>query len=115
VAIIQRKIYLEKLRMLRDEQIIKVVVGVRRCGKSTVLEMFKDELLASGVSEQNIVFINFEEPETVRAEYEWRKVYGEILSQLQPGQMNYVFLDEVQAVDEWEKLSNQLVAGNFLN
>jgi predicted AAA+ superfamily ATPase len=110
MANIQRERYLDKLRRLRDEHVIKVLVGVRRCGKSTVLEMFRDELLALGVNESLITFINFEEPETVDVEYEWHKVYDEILARLQPDQMNYVFLDEVQAVDEWEKMVDGLHA-----
>lgn len=110
MANIRREIYLEKLHRLRDEHIIKVVVGVRRCGKSTMLEMFKDELSASGVSDRQITFINFEEPETITAAYEWRKVYDEIRAKLQPDRMNYIFLDEVQAVDEWEKMVDGLYA-----
>jgi predicted AAA+ superfamily ATPase len=110
MANIKREIYLGKLRRLRDEHIIKVLVGVRRCGKSTVLEMFRDELSQSGVSARQITYINFEEPEAVKTEYEWRKVYDEILARLQPDRMNYVFLDEVQAVDEWEKMVDGLHA-----
>jgi len=107
---IKREIYLEKLRKLRDEHIIKVIVGVRRCGKSTLLEMFRDELLASNVSQQQITFINFEEPEKIGVEYEWRKVYDKILSGLLPDKMNYVFLDEVQSIPEFEKMINGLQA-----
>ncbi|MDR1358285.1 MAG: AAA family ATPase, partial [Coriobacteriales bacterium] len=72
--------------------------------------MFKDELLASDVSERQITFINFEEPEMVTAAYKWREVYDEILAKLQPRHMNYIFLDEVQAVDGWEKMVDGLHA-----
>ena len=105
---LKREIYLGKLRKLRDEHIIKVIVGVRRCGKSTVLEMFRDELLAGDVEEGQITYINFEEPEVVGVEYEWRKIYDQIIGTLLPTKMNYIFLDEVQNVPEFEKMVNGL-------
>ncbi|MDR1067660.1 MAG: ATP-binding protein [Clostridiales Family XIII bacterium] len=107
---IKRETYMKKLRALRDEHVIKVVTGVRRSGKSTVLEMFKDELLASKVSRNQIIFINFEEPEAIEAEYEWRKVYDQIRSRLLSDKMNYIFLDEVQNVPEFEKMVDGLHA-----
>jgi predicted AAA+ superfamily ATPase len=107
---IKRETYMKKLRALRDEHVIKVVTGVRRSGKSTVLEMFKDELLASKVSQNQIIFINFEEPEAIEAEYEWRKVYDQIRSRLLSDKMNYIFLDEVQNVPEFEKMVDGLHA-----
>ena len=60
---ITREIYLQKLRLLKDQDLIKVITGVRRCGKSTLLEAFRNELLESGISSENIVFFNFEERE----------------------------------------------------
>ena len=60
---IPREEYLERLRNLKHKKLIKIVTGIRRCGKSTVLEMFRDELLDNGVEENQIIFINFEDYE----------------------------------------------------
>ena len=62
---IERKTYLTKLRKLKDQNIIKVITGIRRCGKSTLLEAFKNELLSEGISPENIIFLNFEERENL--------------------------------------------------
>ncbi len=58
---ITREVYLQKLRQLKDTDLIKVITGVRRCGKSTIIQMFRNELVTSGVAFENIVFYNFEE------------------------------------------------------
>ena len=106
--IIKREQYLSKLRKLRDVHVIKVLTGVRRCGKSTVLTMFRDELIESGVDSSRIVAMNFESPESNINANDWRKSYEMIASQLQPGGMNYVFLDEVQTIDQWERMVDGL-------
>ena len=62
---IPREEYLERLRNLKHKKLIKIVTGIRRCGKSTVLEMFRDELLNNGVEENQIIFINFEDYENL--------------------------------------------------
>ena len=61
IETIVRKEYLERLRNLKHKKLIKIVTGIRRCGKSTVLEMFRDELLKSGVRKNQIIFLNFED------------------------------------------------------
>jgi len=104
---ITREIYLYKLRQLKDQDVIKVITGVRRCGKSTLLEAFRNELLKSGVSSENIVFFNFEERENVKFN-DWTALYDEVLSKTNPNQKNYVFLDEVQLITDFEKLVNGL-------
>jgi predicted AAA+ superfamily ATPase len=104
---IAREIYLQKLRLLKDKNLIKVVTGVRRCGKSTLLEAFRDELLKTGVSPGNIVFFNFEERENLKFS-DWIMLYDEILLRINPNQKNYVFLDEVQLITDFEKLVNSL-------
>lgn len=58
---IVRKEYLERLRNLKHKKLIKIITGIRRCGKSTVMEMFRDELLENGVDENQIIFLNFED------------------------------------------------------
>ena len=57
---VQRELYMEKLRRLKDKDVIKVITGVRRCGKSYLLQLFIDELIDSGISEENIILINFD-------------------------------------------------------
>ena len=104
---IRREIYLQKLRLLKDQDLIKVITGVRRCGKSTLLEAFRNELLRSGVSANNIVFFNFEERENIKFS-DWTALYDEVLSKTNPNQKNYVFLDEIQLVDGFEKVVDSL-------
>ncbi|MDR0431495.1 MAG: ATP-binding protein [Tannerellaceae bacterium] len=104
---IAREIYLKKLCQLRDQDLIKVITGVRRCGKSTLLSAFRDELLKSGVNANNIVFFNFEERENIKFS-DWTALYDEILTKTIPGKKNYVFLDEVQLITSFEKLVDSL-------
>ena len=102
-----RETYLKKLRLLRDQDLIKVITGVRRCGKSTLLTAFSNELLESGVSAKNVIFFNFEERENVEFS-NWTVLYDEILTRIEPNQKNYVFLDEIQLIIDFEKLVNSL-------
>ena len=104
---IAREVYLKKLRMLRDQDLIKVVTGVRRCGKSTLLAAFRNELLTSGVNANNIISLNFEERENVKFS-DWTALYDEILARTNPNQKNYVFLDEVQLITDFERLVDSL-------
>ena len=104
---IQREIYLSKLRQLKDQNLIKVITGVRRCGKSTLLEAFKEELLSSGISAENIVFLNFEERENLNFT-NWTSLYDEIIKKVSSTEKYYIFLDEVQLINDFEKLINSL-------
>lgn len=108
---IQRKKYLDFLIRHKDEQIIKVVTGVRRCGKSTLFELYRDYLLTNGVDSSQIIMINFED-----VEYEdlldYRALYNHIKEQLLPDKMNYIFLDEIQHVSEYEKAVDSLFIKN---
>jgi len=104
---ISRETYLQKLRELRDQKLIKVVTGIRRSGKSTLLEAFKNELIESGVAKRNIVFLNFEERENMHL-INWTTLYDEIIKNIKSDKKYYVFLDEVQLVDDFEKLINSL-------
>ena len=100
---ITRKEYLEKLISLRDQKIIKVVTGVRRCGKSTLLRIFRDYLIKDGVQEKRTQYINFEDPE-YSYNLDWHDVYEMINKNLSPKKMNYIMLDEVQYIPEFERL-----------
>ncbi len=104
---IARETYLQKLLVLKDQHLIKVITGVRRCGKSTLLEIFRNELINSGISTDNIVYFNFEERENIRFN-NWVTLYDEVISKVNSNQNYYVFLDEVQLIDEFEKLVDSL-------
>lgn len=104
---IQRPQYIKTLLAFKDSDLIKVVTGVRRCGKSTLLELYQKELLALGVNEQQIQFIRLEAVENERL-LEYRKLYKHIVDGLVPGKKNYVFLDEIQNVPHFEKAVRSL-------
>jgi len=107
--LIPRKQYFDKLLVYKDKDIIKVVTGLRRSGKSTLLEMFKQNLLKSGVKSTQIQFYNFELPEYFLNK-SWDSIYFEIKAQLQKGKKNYIFLDEIQNIVDFEKLVDGLYA-----
>jgi uncharacterized protein len=104
---VERRIYLDRLKQLKDQNVIKVITGVRRCGKSTLLEAFKDELLKSGVANDHIIFLNFEQRENVHLT-NWTKLYDEIAEQVSTDNKYYIFLDEVQLINDFERLVNSL-------
>lgn len=107
ISMIARKIYLNQLISLCNQNIIKVITGIRRCGKSTLLSEFKDYLKAKGVEENNILLLNFEEREYSDFA-RWEDVYDYILDKLSVEGMKYVFLDEVQRIANFEKLVDAL-------
>lgn len=104
---IKREDYLSILRNFKDQQIIKVITGIRRCGKSTLLKLFQDYLKENGVEENQIISINFED-----ADYEElqdrKKLYEYLKSKLVKGKKTYIFLDEIQKVMEFEKTVDSL-------
>ena len=103
---IPREEYLERLRNLKHKKLIKIVTGIRRCGKSTVLEMFRDELLNNGVEENQIIFINFEDYEN-KSLRNTDSLYDYIKQRL-TSKMNYIFLDEVQRVEDFPEVVDSL-------
>jgi predicted AAA+ superfamily ATPase len=111
---IKRKIYLQKLHQLKDQNLIKVVTGIRRSGKSTLLWAFKNELVESGVEKRNIIFLNFEERENLHLT-EWSVLYDEIIKQVSTNTKYYVFLDEVQLVKGFEQLINALFTKKWID
>lgn len=104
---IKREAYLSKLRELRDSHLIKVITGMRRVGKSTILSDFRDELLSSGVPGRRVHFVNFEERRNLRLT-EWTALHDEIEAALDPRGTNYIFLDEIQMVGGFERLLDSL-------
>ena len=105
--LIRRENYLTTLRKLKDKNLIKVITGLRRVGKSTLLQLFQDELQDSGVPNEQIISYNFEDP-AYRDKLDWGVLYDEIVGRLNATDMNYVFLDEVQMVPSFERLVDGL-------
>jgi predicted AAA+ superfamily ATPase len=105
--LIRREPYLKTLRQLRDKNLIKVITGLRRVGKSTLLQLFEEELRDDGVPDSRILSYNFEDP-IHRDKLDWGKLYDEIAARLDENAMNYVFLDEVQSVPSFERLVDGL-------
>lgn len=104
---IQRPAYLDFLVRNKDRQIIKVVSGIRRCGKSTLFDIYRDYLLANGVEPECIIAINFEDVDFEHLT-DYKRLYEHIKLLLKPNAMNYIFLDEVQHVDMFEKAVDSL-------
>ena len=107
MPLIQREQYLKFLRRHKDQDVIKVVSGVRRCGKSTLFELFKQDLLASGIKANQIISINFEDLEYEPLQ-EYHALHKYIVERLLPDTPMYVFLDEVQHVPQFEKVVGSL-------
>lgn len=104
---VERKEYLEKIKKWREKNVIKVVTGIRRCGKSTLLEQYRDYLIGTGVSSEQIIFINFEDLEFEEL-LDYHKLYSYIKERLIPDRYTYIFLDEIQKVESFEKAVDSL-------
>lgn len=104
---ITRQEYLDILIAFRDKQLIKVVTGIRRCGKSTLFELYQDYLKANGVADDQIISINLEEGEYENLETS-RQLFAFVGERLLPGERMYIFLDEVQRVKEFQKAVDSL-------
>ena len=98
---IERNEYMDQLKRWREKDVIKVVTGIRRCGKSTLLSMFQDELKEEGISEKNMISLNLESVEGLDIT-DYHELLHYFLSRLQPSGMNYIFIDEVQQVEHFE-------------
>jgi predicted AAA+ superfamily ATPase len=104
---IQRKEYLNKLISWRDKDVIKVISGIRRCGKSTLLALYGAYLIERDVEPSQILSLNFEEMENAQL-LDKNKLHEYVLSHRKPGQKLYVFLDEIQNVPEFERCVDSL-------
>jgi len=105
--IIERKYYLEQLAFWRDKEIIKVVTGVRRCGKSTLFDLFINRIKGEGVIEEQILYINLEDEEYSEL-LDHRKLHEYVMARLQKKKKTYVFIDEIQNCEEYEKAVSSL-------
>lgn len=104
---IKRENYLNELKSFKEKDLIKVVTGIRRCGKSTLFDLYMDYLLSIGIDKEQIIHINFED-----GDYEfitnYKELYEYVKSKLVPDKMNYVFLDEVQNIEMFQKAVDSL-------
>lgn len=104
---IPRKEYLENLISFKDKRIIKVVTGIRRCGKSTLFELYQDHLLQNGITKEQIISINLEDGEYMDID-DSKTLFNFVNIRLIPDRMNYIFLDEVQRVRDFQKAVDAL-------
>lgn len=105
--IVQRKEYLDTLKRWREKQIIKVVTGVRRCGKSTLFSLYINYLIDTGVSKNQIIYVNLEEIEHENL-LDYKALYDYIKERLVKGKCTYIFIDEVQQCKFFEKAVDSL-------
>lgn len=105
---IPRPAYMDVLKKYRNVPLVKILAGIRRCGKSTILEMLRDDLIASGIPADHIISARYTS-ETIDTEMTHREMYNSIRSAMQDGERYYLLLDEVQEVDGWERAVNSLL------
>lgn len=104
----KRLSYLQTLDRLKNVNVIKVVTGVRRCGKSTLLQQFREQLEENGVPSERIQFYNLEDKQNKRYIADPDFLHDYIINEIKPGGMNYIFIDEVQLIPEFEKTLDSL-------
>lgn len=104
---IKRQVYLRKLLNFKDKQVIKVITGIRRCGKSTLMEMYRDWLRTHGVSDEQIIYINFENYDFFGLRSPMA-LYNYVKPLLQKDKMTYLFFDEIQHVQDFPDVVNSL-------
>jgi predicted AAA+ superfamily ATPase len=112
--LIYRSGYMQQLKDLKDVHIIKVITGMRRVGKSTLLKMFADDLLNNGVKQEQIIMLNFEDLDVLEIGG-YKEVYDYVKKKIIPDAMNYVILDEVQNIELYEKLVDSLFIKNNID
>ena len=105
--LIERKEYLDKLIAFKDKQIIKIITGIRRCGKSTMMEIFQNYLIKNGVSKDRIIHINLEDMDYLEL-LDYQKLYAYIKERLSDNEKTYVFLDEIQNVKDFHRVIDSL-------
>lgn len=104
---VERREYLEQLLQWKHEKVIKVITGIRRCGKSTLLQQYQDRLRADGIEENQILSVNFEDLE-YESLLDYRKLYQYLKDRLCREKMTYIFLDEIQKVESFQKAVDSL-------
>ncbi len=104
---IERTEYLQKLISFKDKKLIKVITGIRRCGKSTIMDIYRDWLLAHGVTRDQIIYLNFEDYDYYELR-DPRKLYDYIKPLIHQDKTTYLFFDEIQHVSEFPDIINSL-------
>lgn len=104
---IPRDDYLNLLIEFKDKELIKVVTGIRRCGKSTLYELYREYLKSTGIAEEQMLAVNLEDPEFNEIK-DHKDLYGYVNERLLPDKKNYVFLDEVQKVQDFQEACDGL-------
>lgn len=104
---VQRHGYLDQLKKWKDKSVIKVITGIRRCGKSTLLELYREYLKTQGVADDQIISINFEELEYEEL-LDYKALYNFIKERLHESKTTYIFLDEIQQVENFQKAVDSL-------
>lgn len=104
---IERHNYLQKLIAFKDKKLIKVITGIRRCGKSTIMEIYRDWLIAHGVVQEQIIYLNFEDYDYFELR-DPRKLYSYVKPLIQQDKMTYIFFDEIQHVTDFPDIINSL-------
>ena len=106
---LKRELYLKRIREFYDSDLIKILVGIRRCGKSVILEQIIEELKNIGIEEKHIIYVNFEFIEFEELT-DYKKLNTYVKERIQDEKMYYLFFDEIQNVDNFEKVVNSLRA-----
>lgn len=103
-----RQQYMDLLQKYRDAQLVKILAGIRRCGKSTILDMWKEELKNSGIREDHILAVRYTTP-VMDGDMTAQQMYEELRARMADRERYYLLLDEVQEVVDWEKAINSLL------
>ncbi len=112
---IQRTGYLKMLHQLQDKNVIKIVTGVRRCGKSTLLDQFRHQLKENGIKDASIISFNLEERENTKFLTTPDLLHDTILKMCDKNSQNYVFIDEVQMVPDFESIVDSLFVKGYID
>lgn len=104
---IARDSYLSHLEKWKDKAVVKVITGIRRCGKSTLLKIYRNRLHDMGVADDQIISLNLEDIDNEKY-LNYRELYTYVKSQIHPSKMNYLFFDEIQMVDNFQKAIDSL-------
>jgi len=97
-----RDVYLNRMIEAMDAPVIKVLSGVRRCGKSTLLDLFESYLISIGIEKERIIRVDMDRREVKENISDWKGMYDTVANEIKKGVRNYVLLDEVQNIDDWE-------------
>ena len=100
----ERNIYLNKLIAFKDTEPVKVITGIRRCGKSSLLKLMQEHLLNTGIDKEQIIAINFESLEFQEMSY--KDFYKYVSERIAKNKKSYLFFDELQRIDQWENAVN---------